>query len=157
MACQLDLLFDWRSVELGMNVLAAQLFIPFLLDHERVRFGVSILAHAGNLPGNFHVGHTGFDLELVVFDLARYDGLRELSDHGQLIAEVGVESLKPVRQRHRRLALRIGDDDAVVNVLHLRRFHRGMDQVLVDRIQRMIDFEVLCSPTNGAPSRTGCR
>ena len=56
MACQLDLLFHWRSVKLGMNVVAALLFILFLLDHERVRFGVSILAHARNLPGDFHVG-----------------------------------------------------------------------------------------------------
>lgn len=52
-----------------------------VLDHERVRFGVSIVAQSGDLPGNFHIGHTSLDLEFVVLDLTSHDGLRELSDH----------------------------------------------------------------------------
>src|SRR5208282_803915 len=59
------------------------------------------------------------------------------------IAEVGVQRLKPIRQFDRCLALSIGRDIAGVDVHHLRRFDRSVNQVFVCWIQRMVDLEVL--------------
>jgi len=38
---------------------AAQPGLLFLLDHHRVRFGVCILPHAGDLPRHLDVGRAG--------------------------------------------------------------------------------------------------
>ena len=105
-----------------MNIEASKPRLFFLLHHQRIRLGVGVLPHPGHLPGNFNVGRARPDLELVVFDLASDDGLRELSDHGQLVAEVGVEYLEPFWQSHCRVTLAIGGDVAVVDVLHLGGF-----------------------------------
>src|SRR5208337_639500 len=126
-----------------MNIEAAQPGILFLLDHQRIRFGVGILPHSGHLPGHLDVGCARPDLELIVFDLAGNDGLGELPDHRQLVAEVSVERLKPLRQLNGRMALTIGGDVPVVDVLHLGRFDRGVNEIFVGRIQGMIDLEVL--------------
>src|SRR5579863_4352309 len=96
MAGPLDLLLLRRAIEFRMNVETTQLGFFFLFDYERMRLGIGILTHARDLPGNFYIRNAGADKELVIFNLASNDGLRELADHGQLIAEVAVFALEPV-------------------------------------------------------------
>src|SRR5579863_439443 len=143
MARPFNLLLRRCAVQLGMNIEAAQPSFFSLLNYKRVRLGVGILPHTRHLPGHFHVRFVGANAELVVLDLTGHDGLRELPDHCQLVTEVSVEGLKPLWQLHRYMATAIRGDVAGVDVHHLRGFDRGVNQVLVCRIQRMVDPEVL--------------
>ena len=126
-----------------MNVETTHPGFLLLFDHQRVRLGKTVLAHARHLPRNLYIGNTGADGELVVGDFAAYDGLGKLANHRQLISEVGVEDFKPVWQVHRGLALRVGSDVAGVDVHHLRRFHGRVSKVLVGGVEGMVDSEIL--------------
>ena len=77
---------------------------------------VDTLRNAGHLPRDFHLRLIGSDLELIVLDLAGDDCLRELSDDGELIAEVAVMQFKIIRQVDSRFAVRIRCDVAVADV-----------------------------------------
>jgi hypothetical protein len=68
-----------------------------LFRDQRVGLRVAVLAYCGNLPGDFDVGGVGRDLELPVRDLLRYPGVGVAADGGELIAEVAVLRLKPMR------------------------------------------------------------
>src|SRR5580692_2754728 len=68
MAGPFHVLFGWRSVEFGMEVVAP---LPLgLFDFHRNAMSVSpgILANASHLPRDFHPGLAAGDLELVVRD-----------------------------------------------------------------------------------------
>jgi hypothetical protein len=139
----LQLLFVGRAIQFWVDVEALETGVLLLLHNKRVSFRVSILSLPGYLPGDLHIRSAGTDGELVVLNFACQDRLRKLPDYSQLIAEVGVQRLKPFRQLDDRFTLRIGCDDAVVDVLHLGRFNGGVHQVLVRRVERMVDFEIL--------------
>src|SRR5579863_10266986 len=55
-----------RAVEFGMDVVVALAGILLLLDGNAVSVGPCVMANAGHLPGDFHVGLVGFYAELVV-------------------------------------------------------------------------------------------
>ena len=63
------------------------------------------------------------------------------TDDRQLVAEVAVERLEVRRQLDGREALAVGGDVAVVDVHHVRRLDEGVLQVLVRRIERVVDLE----------------
>jgi len=63
---------------------------------DAVGVGVSSLPDSRHLPGNFHSRLVGPDRELMIADFFRHDGLRELADHGELVAEIAVERLEPI-------------------------------------------------------------
>ena len=58
--------------------------------------------------------------------LARHSGQSRLSDNGQLVTKVAVQSLKVVRQDHCRTTFGVRGDIAIVDVHHVRRFDGGM-------------------------------
>src|SRR3984957_20363859 len=95
MARPFDLLFFRRAVEFGADVVGALASDFLLFDDQWVSFGVGVLTNSGNLPGNLHVRRTGANGELVAFDFAGYDGLGELTDHGQLVTKIGIEGFDP--------------------------------------------------------------
>jgi len=74
-------------------------------------------------------------------DLTGHDGLRKLADHRQLVTEIAVESAEILGEHHRRIAVSVRDDVAAVDVHHVRRLDDRMVEVLVGRIQGMIDAE----------------
>src|SRR5579863_563555 len=111
-----------------------------LFDRNAMGIGPSVLPDAGHLPGNLHVGFVRLDAESAVGYLTGHDGLRELADYGELIAEIAVQGFKPIRQRNYGIALRIGDHVAVVDVHHVRRFDERVVEILVGGIERMIDL-----------------
>src|SRR5580658_4198880 len=107
-----------------------------------MRVGPGVLTDAGDLPGNFHSRLTGLDGKAAIIgDFRCDDGLRELADHGELIAKICVESLEPRGHGDDGCAAAIGDDVAVVDVHHVGRFDEGMVEILSRRVERMIDFE----------------
>ena len=69
---------------------------------------------------------------------------------GQLVAEVGVFGLEPVGQGDGRDAEFVGGDVAGVDVHHLRRFDRSVNEVFVGWIERVVDLEVFRRPKHGA-------
>jgi hypothetical protein len=73
-----------RTKQFGMQIESAVPPRLQLLDWDAMRIRPCIVADAGHLPGNFHVGPIGFDREAVIGHLAGYDGLRELADDRQL-------------------------------------------------------------------------
>ncbi len=77
-----------------------------LLDRDPVRLGEGILADAGHLPRDLSRGDLGLDHEAVALDAAHDPDARPgaVADHGELVAEVAVERLEPVRQLDRGVA-----------------------------------------------------
>src|SRR5262249_55521621 len=69
------------------------------------------------------------------------------ADRRELITEVAVKSIKPPRQLDPRFAILIQDRITVVDVHHVRRFNERVREILVGRIQRMVNFE--CAATFG--------
>ncbi len=112
-----------------------------LFDGNAMGIGPGVLTDAGHLPGNLHVGFVRLDTESTVSNLTGHDGLRELADDSELIAEIAVQGFKPIRQMNYGIALRIGDHVAVVDVHHVRRFDEGVVEVLIGGIERVIDLE----------------
>ena len=92
-----------------------------------------------------------FDAEALIGDLTGHNGLGELPDHRELITKVGVDGLEPIGKLHHGVPLGVGRHGSVVEVLHLRRFHRGVIEVLVSGVERVVDLEVLrlCSNSSG--------
>jgi hypothetical protein len=69
---------------------------------------------------------------LMIVDFLTHDGLSKLADNGQLIANVGVESLKP-RQFDRRFALSAGDDVSAVDSHHSDSFPLRVQELRLRR------------------------
>src|ERR1700722_17500919 len=112
---------------------------PF--HRDAMRIGPSVLTDTGNLPGNFDSLLAGLDGEAAVGDFRRDDVLRKLADHPELVAKIRVESLEPRGHANDGCAAAIGDDGAVVNVLHVGRFDEGMVQILIGGGQWKVDFK----------------
>jgi hypothetical protein len=87
-----DALLCWRAIQLGMEIRTALILRLELLDWNAVGIGPGILPDAGDLLGNFHVRLVGLDAEAPVRDFSCYDGLRECTDDGELVAKVPVQS-----------------------------------------------------------------
>jgi hypothetical protein len=77
----------------------------------------------------------------VVGDFAPDHGLGELSQDRELIAEVAVEGFEPVGQGDDRIARRVCNHVAVVDVHHIGRLHERVIEVLVRRIKRIVNLE----------------
>ena len=73
-----------------------------------------------------------------------------LIDDSQLIAEILVECLEPLRQVHYRLAALVGGHDAIVDVLHVRGFDKGVVEKPVPGIKRVVDFEGTATLAQGS-------
>src|ERR1700680_741441 len=134
-------LLPWCSEQLRVKIAPVFLWRLVLLYLDAVSVGVGVLANAGYLPGGFHAGVVGVDDEAIATDLLGDDGLRELPDHGELVAEVAIESFKVIGQDYGGETLFAGCDDTVVDVHHVGRFDEGVIEILVRRIERMIYFE----------------
>src|SRR5208282_1756817 len=139
--CPQDTLFFRCAVQLRMEIGTALNLRLLLFDGNAMSIGPGILADAGHLPGNLHVGFVRLDTESTVSYLTGHDCLCELADDGELIAEIAVQGFKPLWQGNYGIALRIGDDISVVNVHHVRGFDEGVVEILVGGIERMIDLE----------------
>src|SRR5262245_9331918 len=59
----------------------------------------------------------------------------------ELIAKVFIERFKPVLKRNFGVPLFVSDDDAVVDIHHVRTFHERMTKVSIGGVQRMVDKE----------------
>jgi hypothetical protein len=113
----------------------------FRLNWNPVRVGECILTNAGHLPGNLHIRFVSPDDELMIRDLACDDRLRELSEHCKLIAEIAIECLEPFGQLDRCLAACVRGDVAVVDIHHVGRFDKGVIEMFIRRIERVVDLE----------------
>src|SRR5580704_2631954 len=136
-----DVRFALVSEQLWMDVMPLVLCCFVYFHPDAMRVGPGVLADAGDLPGNLHARLAGLDGETSICDFRRDPGLGGLANGGELIAEIRVQSLEPRRHRDDGCAAGIGDDSAVVNVFHVRRFDEGMVEILSRRVERMVDFE----------------
>src|SRR5437899_2861956 len=64
-----------------------------------------------------------------------------LPNRRKLVSEILIQSLKPIRERDNGLTVRSEDDDAIIDILHVRALDEGVIEVLVGRIERMINLE----------------
>jgi len=53
-----------------------------------------IVPNTGHLPRNFYPWLVGLDRETIVLDLPQYDGLRELVNNIEQVADVAIEREK---------------------------------------------------------------
>jgi hypothetical protein len=73
--------------------------------------------------------------------LLGHDGLGELAHYRQLIAKIAIEGFKVFGQKDGGQAVFVGDHIAVVNVHLVGRFDEGVVEILVRRIERVVDLE----------------
>src|ERR1700732_861337 len=127
-----------------MNVITALVRTLLHADLQRVSFRVGVVTHTGDLPGDLHPGLAAANREPVVGNFMCDMKIRSWrSNRGKLVAEVSVHRLKPIWQFDGRRPTGVEQGDAVVDVLHLRGFDRGMVEVFVSWIQWMVNPEVL--------------
>src|SRR5258708_1468298 len=136
-----DVLVIGRAVQLWVQVVAP--LALGLLDFYWNAMGVGpgILANAGYLPGHFHPGFAAGYLELVVRHFLGNVQRSETANASELVAVVLVERPEPFGQVDDRLTVGVKHDVAVVDVHHVRRFDKGVVEVLVGGIQRIINLE----------------
>src|ERR1700691_231526 len=124
-----------------MDVVALLLRRFIYFHRDAMRVGPGVLTDASHLPGHLHIRLVGSYGKAAFGYFRRHDSLRKLPDDRQLIAEIRIERFEPIWHRHDGSVAGVGDDCAVVNVLHVRRFDEGVVEVFVGGIERMIDFE----------------
>src|SRR6266566_7742003 len=115
-------------------------FILFYSDPMCI--GISIVADAGYLPGDFRAGLTTRYPEPVAMDFFGDIEFRLWrTDSSEQVAEVAVQGFEPIGQANRSLALRVHVRDAVVNVHHVRTLDERMRESFVRWVQWMVDLE----------------
>jgi hypothetical protein len=77
----------------------------------------------------------------MVFNLTGNGGLRKLTDNGELISEIPIQGLKPFGQIDHRDSFAVSGHIAIVDIHHVRRFDERMIEVLVGRIEWVVDLE----------------
>src|SRR5580700_3956518 len=112
-----------------------------LFDGNAMRVSPCVLADARDLPRDFNVRFVGLDRELVVGHFAGHNGLSELPYDRELIAKIAVQGFEPFWKGDDSVPLGVGDYVAVVDVHHVGRLHKRVIEVLVRRIERMVDLE----------------
>ena len=128
--------------QLGMQEAPSFLSGLLGLRLNSVRDRPWILPDPGDLPRHRDSRLTGPDRELVVLaDLCCHDRLRELPDHRQLIAALVIKRAEIAGQHYDRLTVIVRGESAVVNVQPVGRLDEGMAQVLVLRVERVVDLE----------------
>src|ERR1700722_2919770 len=76
----------------------------------------------------------------MVGHLVADDGLGELADDRQLIAEVAVETFEPLGQLNHGVAVGIGHDVTVIDIQHVWRFHSRVRKVFIGGVKRVVDL-----------------
>src|SRR5579864_1748429 len=89
--------FCGGCIQIRMQVAALFLSRFVFLHLQGMGFGIGIVTNSADLPGHLHSWPVGSDREAVMPDFPGDDRLRELSDHGQLIAEIAIEHLEVIR------------------------------------------------------------
>lgn len=146
-----DTLLNGSAKGFGVEI-AALLGFRFLhFDRAAVRVGLGIVTDTRHLPGNLRSGLAASDLETIPgYFFCNVEIGAGRSDGGQLIAEILVQRFKIAGELDRGASVGIQHDDAVVNVLHVRRFNRSVEQILLGGLQRVVDLETLGRADNGA-------
>src|SRR5437868_338670 len=149
----MNLLLFRSSPKLWMQI-SSLVFSRFFLLH---RYSVSdcpwIPPYSSYLPRDSDPRLVGFDCELVVIYFLPHNCLRKLANHGQLVAKVLVESFKVVRQRDSCLTVGISGDITVMDVKHVRGLDERVAEVLVFRVEGMVNHEATAALENSAGDR----
>src|SRR5579864_3539356 len=124
-----------------MKVVSPFRGLLFHFYRNAVGLGPRVVPDTGHLPGDFDLRFVGLDNELILVDLGCHDGLRKLADYRKLVAEVAVQRLEPVGQCDHGHTRRIGGDIAVVYIHHVRRLDKGMVEIFVLGVKRVIDLK----------------
>jgi hypothetical protein len=139
-----DAIFLVPAEELWVEIAAPILARLGHLDLDSVGRRVRVAADPGDLPEHALAGHPTRDLEAAVGDLGASEQRAVLADRCQLDPGVAVEGIKPGGQVDRRLALSVQRDDAVIDVLHVRALDEAVLEILVLRVQWVVDAEGTC-------------
>lgn len=130
------------TVQFGMQVISAFMSRFLFFHRNAMGVGVGIVTDAGDLPRNFHAGFSASDLETVAGDFFCHVEVWSWSADGrELVAKVTIQRLKPCWKLHPGFTVGIEDGVAVVNIHHVRGFDKGVVEILVFGIERVIDFE----------------
>src|ERR1700674_255244 len=98
--------FLWRCTEqFRVQVEPSFLFWFHFLDGDTVSVGPCVVTDARDLPGHLDVWFVGLDAELTVGNFTGHNGLRELADDSELVAEITIQDLEPFGESHHGVAL----------------------------------------------------
>jgi hypothetical protein len=132
-----DARFALVSEQFRMKIVTLVPLRLVLFHRDAMRVSPCVLTDAGDLPGNLYTRPAGFDGEAAVGYFRRDPGLRGLADGGELIAEIGVESVEPGGHGDDSRSAAVRNDVAVINVLHVGRFDERVVEIFVSRVERM--------------------
>ena len=97
-------LFGGLAPGLGIEIRPRSAFRLLLLDRDPMRFGPGVVADAGHLPGDLGAAAPPRIRKRLPSTFARDPERRPAAERRELVAEVAVERLEPVRQLDPRLA-----------------------------------------------------
>src|SRR5262249_12250836 len=110
-------------------------------DRQAMGVRPGILADARDLPGDAKLRRATGDAEAIVVNLVGNVHGGKGPEAGELIAKIPVQGPEPSRQLDRCFAGIAELDDTVVGVFHIRPRDEGVDQILVGRMEGMIDLD----------------
>src|SRR5215831_418733 len=113
----------------------------FFLNHDAMSIGISVVTDPSDLPRDSHSWPSSRDKETIAFNFTGHIYQRRTPNRSKLIAKILVQRLKIIRQRHLSPALAVQDHHAIVDVLHIRRLHKRMLQILMSRIEWVVNAE----------------
>src|SRR6266496_2443825 len=114
----------------------------FFLNENAMSFCPGILANPRHLPTDLYIGCTPSNLETIVVDFLRNIEVWSWSaDGGKLIAEIGIERLKPSGKLYHSFAIGIEHYPSVIDVFHIGRLDEGVGKILLFRIKWMVNLE----------------
>ncbi len=124
-----------------MPVATQLLLFLLLFYYQRVSLGIGIVSDPGDQPADLHARFASRNLETPVLHFFGDVDRSIAAKTGQLVAKVAVEGFEPAGKFDSRLPTGIEHDDAIIDVLHLRRLHEGVGEILAGWIEGMIDLE----------------
>lgn len=103
----------------------------FFLVRNPVSIRPHVLSNAGYLPGDFGSGLIRLDDKPVVGNLRSDPNLGGPAKGGKLISKVAIECFEIIGQLDEGSTVNIGDDIAVIDVLHVWGLNEGRGKIFV--------------------------
>src|SRR6516165_10750523 len=127
-----------------MKIPAPLLTYLAAFDPQRIRDSPRVAADSGDLPRDFQPRCAAADLKPAVRQFRRDMQVRRWTADGcELIAELTVQRLEPMRHAYSSTPSPVERDHAVVDVFHLVGLDRTVLQKLTRWIERVVDQEVV--------------
>ena len=137
-----NVVFFTQVIGFRMQVFASFVLRLVNLNLYPVCLGEFVMANTGNLPGNLHTRLPTGNGELVISNLCGNIKIWSWGTNGcKLIPKIPVQGFKVIWKLDCRLPAGIKCYHTVVDIHHIRGFHKGVEEVFVFRVKGVVDLK----------------